>query len=165
MRASLLIVFGLVASAGLIAAADNLAREVRHELLLVRGYTAFDWITYRIDSNKVTLLGAVVRADLKRDAENAVKSIEGVGSVQNNIEVLPASGTDDLIRHGILQSIDQQMFAYLSQLVKQIHVIVKNGNVTLEGEVSSQADKDKISVLAKQVQQVRGVTNNLVIQK
>jgi hyperosmotically inducible periplasmic protein len=165
MRASLVIVFGLIASAGSSAAADNLVREVRHELLLVRGYTAFDWLTYRVDGNKVTLLGAAVRADLKRDAENAVKSIGGVGSVQNDIEVLPASATDDLIRHGILQSIDQQMFAYLAELVKQIHIIVKNGNVTLEGEVSSQADKDKVSALAKHVQQVRGVTNNLVVQK
>ena len=165
MRALWVIVFGLIASAGTSAAADNLVREVRHELLLVRGYTAFDWITYRIDGTKVTLLGAVVNADLKRDAENAVKSIAGVGGVQNDIEVLPASATDDLIRHGILQAIDQQMFVYLAQLVKQIHIIVKNGNVTLEGEVSSQADKDKLTLLAKRVQQVRGVTNNLVVQK
>jgi osmotically-inducible protein OsmY len=31
--------------------------------------------------------------------------------------------------------------------------------------VSSQADKDSATALAKHVQQVRGVTNNLVIQK
>ena len=99
MRASLVIVFGLIASATSSAAADNLIREVRHELLLVPGYTAFDWLAYRIDSANVTLLGAVVHADLKRDAENAVKRIEGVGSVQNDIEccrnpqAMTASGT------------------------------------------------------------------------
>jgi osmotically-inducible protein OsmY len=165
MRASLVVVFGLIASAGSSAAADNLIREVRHELLLVPGYTAFDWLTYRIDGAKVTLLGAVVHADLKRDAEKAVKGIEGVGNVQNDIEALPESANDDRIRHAILQSINQQMFVYLVEEVKRIHIIVKNGNVTLEGEVSSQADKERASVLAKHVQRVGDVTNNLVIQK
>jgi len=165
MRASLVIVFGLIASAGSSAAADNLIREVRHELLLLPGYTAFDWLAYRIDNGKVTLLGAVVRADLKRDAENAVKRIEGVGSVQNNIEVLPESASDDRIRHAILQSINQQMAVYLVEEIKRIHIIVKSGNVTLEGDVSSQADKDHVAVLAKHAQGVHDVTNNLVIQK
>jgi osmotically-inducible protein OsmY len=133
--------------------------------LLVPGYTVFDWLAYRIDGANVTLLGAVVRADLKRAAEKAVKGIEGVGSVQDNIEVLPESASDDRIRHAILQSINQQMFVYLVEEVKRIHIVVKNGNVTLEGEVTSQADKERASVLAKHVQRVGNVTNNLAIQK
>jgi len=165
MRASLVIVFGLIASAGSSAAADNVIREVRHELVLVPGYTVFDWLAYRIDNAKVTLVGAVVHADLKRDAENAVKKVEGVDSVQNEIEVLPESASDDRIRHAILQSINQQMSVYLVEEVKRIHIIVKNGNVTLEGEVPNQEDKDRASVLAKHVQRVSGVTNNLAIQK
>ena len=88
-----------------------------------------------------------------------------MGSVQNDIEVLPESASDDRIRHAILQSIDQQMFVYLVEEVKRIHIIVKNGNVTLEGDVSSQADKERASVLAKHVQCVGDVTTNLVIQK
>jgi hyperosmotically inducible protein len=164
MRGSLIVVFGLIACAGT-CVADNLTREVRHELLLVRDYTAFDWLAYRIDGAKVTLLGAVVRADLKRDAEDAVKRIEGVDGVQNDIEVLPESASDERIRYAILQSINQQMSGYLVQEVKRIHIIVKNGSVTLEGEVSSQTDKEHVSVLAKHVERVRGVTNNLVIQK
>jgi len=142
-----------------------MVREVRHELLLVRGYTVFDWLAYRVDGAKVTLLGAVVHADLKRDAENAVKGIEGVASVQNDIEVLPASAGDDRIRYAILDSINKQMSVYLSEEVKRIHIIVKNGNVTLDGAVSSQADKDRAAVLAKHAQRVGDVTNNLVIQQ
>jgi osmotically-inducible protein OsmY len=165
MRASLVIVFGLIVFAGSSVAADNLVREVRHELLLVPGYTSFDWLAYRVDGAKVTLLGAVVHADLKRDAEKAVKGIEGVGSVQNDIEVLPASASDDRIRLAILESINKQMSVYLVEEVKRIHIVVKNGNVTLEGDVSSQSDKDRASALAKHVQEVHDVTNNLVIQK
>jgi len=165
MRTSLLIVIGLIASAGSSAGADNVVREVQHELLLLPGYTAFDWLVFRADSDKVTLLGSVVHADLKRDAENAVKKIEGVASVENDIVVLPESAGDDRIRRAILQSINQQMFVYLVEEVKRIHIIVKNGNVTLEGEVSTQADKDRLSALAKHAQRVGNVTNNLTIQK
>ena len=57
MRTPLVIVLGVIASAVSSVAADNLVREVQHELLLVPGYTAFDWLAYRIDSAKVTLLG------------------------------------------------------------------------------------------------------------
>lgn len=165
MRTWVVIVFGLILSAGSGLAADNLVREVRHEMLLVPGYTVFDWLAYRIDGANVTLLGTVVHPDLKRDAENAVKRIEGVGAVQNNIEVLPASASDDRIRHAILQSINQQMSVYLVEEVKRIHIIVNNGNVTLDGEVSNQSDKDRAAALAKHVQEVHDVTNNLVIQK
>jgi hyperosmotically inducible protein len=167
MRTSIILVLGVFVSAvsGAAADKDNLVREVRHEVLLVPGYTVFDWLAYRVDNAKVTLLGAVVRADLKRDVENAVKKIEGVESVQNDIEVLPESAGDDRIRHAILQSIDQQMSVYLSEEVKRIHIIVKNGNVTLEGEASTQSDKDRAAALAKHVQNVHDVINNLVVQK
>jgi hyperosmotically inducible periplasmic protein len=165
MRASLVVVFGLIALAGSSPAADNLVREVRHELVLVPGYTAFDWLSYRVDGAKVTLLGTVVHADLKRDAENAVKRIEGVGTVQSQIEVLPASASDEQIRVAVLESINKQMSAYMVEMVRRIHIVVKNGNVTLEGEISNQADKDRAAVLAKHVQNVRDVANNLVIQK
>jgi len=167
MRTSLIIFLGVIASTVSSAATDkdDLVREVRHEVLLVPGYTVFDWLAYRIDNGKVTLLGSVTRTELKRDVENAVKGIKGVESVQNGIEVLPESASDDRIRHDILQSIDQQMSVYQSEEVKRIHIIVKNGNVTLEGEVSGQSDKDRAAALAKHVQNVHGVTNDLVIQK
>jgi hyperosmotically inducible periplasmic protein len=164
MRAPLLIVLGLMFPAASTAAPD-LAKEVRHEVLLVPGYTVYDWLYYRIDGSKVTLLGTVVHANLKRDVENAVKRIDGVTSVENDIEVLPASASDDRIRQAILQSINKEMSAYLSEEVKRIHIIVKNGNVMLEGEASSQADKERVTALAKFAPEVRNVTNNLVVQK
>ncbi len=165
MRSWSLIVPALIVCAGCCAGADNLVQEVRHELLLVPHYTVFDWLAYRVDGSNVTLLGYAVDADLKRNAEDAVKKIGGVGGVENDVEVLPASASDDRIRRAIHDSINKQMSVYLVEAVRSIHIVVKNGNVMLEGQVAEQSDKDHVLALAKHVQNVRDVTNNLVVQK
>jgi len=165
MKALCVVFCGLLASAGISAAADNVVKEVWHELVLVPGYTVFDWLAYRVDGGTVTLLGAVVRADLKRNAENAVKKVEGVSSVQNEIEVLPESARDQRIRLDILTSINKQMSVYLVEEVKRIHIVVKDGNVALEGQVSSQSEKQQVGALAQHAQHVRDVANNLVIEQ
>lgn len=64
---------------------------VRHQLVMLPYYSVFDNLTYRVEGDKVILEGQVVRPTLKSDAQAAVKSIEGVRTVVNNIEVLPPS--------------------------------------------------------------------------
>ena len=76
----------------------HLQKEVRHELVTLPFYNVFDNFEYKIDGNTVTLMGQVTRPNLKSDAEKAVKGIEGVERVVNNIEVLPLSPMDDQIR-------------------------------------------------------------------
>ena len=108
-------------------------------------------------------MGQVTRPTLKSDAENVVKRIEGVERVVNNIEVLPLSPNDDRIRIAVYRAIYGQtgLDRYALQAVPPIHIIVKNGNVNLEGVVSSQADKDMANIRANGVPGVFGVTNNL----
>src|SRR5712671_2595568 len=77
---------------------DRIAREVRHELVTLPYYSVFDDLAYKVEGDSVTLYGAVTRPTLKSDAEKAVKKIEGVEKVVNNIEVLPLSPNDDQIR-------------------------------------------------------------------
>jgi hyperosmotically inducible protein len=77
---------------------SRIASQVRHELLQLPYYGVFDDLAFRVDGDTVTLLGAVVNPVLKSDAESAVKRIEGVGRVKNEIEVLPLSPNDDQIR-------------------------------------------------------------------
>src|SRR5215469_15717089 len=77
---------------------DRITKEVRHELVMLPYYSVFDNLAYRVDGDTVTLLGQVVRPTLKSDAEAAVKSIEGVDKVNNEIEVLPPSPEDDRLR-------------------------------------------------------------------
>src|SRR6266850_69408 len=78
--------------------ANRLAKEVRHELVMLPYYSVFDNLAYRVEGDKVILIGQVVRPTLKSDAEAAVKSIEGVSKVENQIEVLPTSPMDDQLR-------------------------------------------------------------------
>jgi hyperosmotically inducible protein len=144
---------------------EGIKREVRHELLLLPGYSVFDNLAFSVNGYKVTLMGQVVRPALKDDAEAAVKRIEGVESVDNQIEVLPPSPNDDQIRRAEFHAIYSQpsLERYAQGSVQQIHIIVKNGHVTLEGFVGSQADKDAANVYANGVPGVFSVTNNLQV--
>jgi len=102
-------------------------------------YNVFDNLAYRVDGGTVTLLGQVTRPTLKDDAERVVKRIEGVERVRNEIEVLPLSPNDDTIRIAEFRAIygDPALNRYGHQAVPPIHIIVKNGNVTLEGVVAT----------------------------
>jgi hyperosmotically inducible protein len=146
---------------------DRIVREVRHELLMLPYYGVFDNIAYKVQGGTVTLLGSVVRPSLKSDAENAVKHIEGVDRVDNQIDVLPPSSQDDAIRIALFRAIYQypSLQKYEMGVQKPIRIIVKNGRVTLEGVVDSQADKDLVGIRAKSVPGTFQVTNNLQVQQ
>ena len=142
---------------------ENLTKEVRHQLLLLPYYSVFDNLMYKVDGDKVTLLGQVVRPTLKSDAEAAVKSIEAVAAVDNQIEVLPVSPMDDQVRRAVYRTIygDPGLSKYGWSALPSIHIIVKNGNVTLEGVVDSESDKNLANLRANGVPNVFSVTNNL----
>jgi hyperosmotically inducible protein len=144
---------------------EGIKREVGHELALLPWYSVFDSLSYSVSGYKVTLMGQVVRPSLKDDAEAAVKHIEGVESVDDQIEVLPPSPNDDAIRRAEFRAIYSKptLERYAEGNVQQIHIIVKNGNVTLEGAVGSQADKDAARLYANGVSGVFSVTNNLQV--
>lgn len=145
---------------------DWLKREVRHELALLPSYSVFDILAYRIDSNQVTLIGQVTRPALKTEAEDAVKKIEGVEEVDNQIEVLPPSPLDDQIRRAEYRAIYSQpgLERYSIGSLQTIHIIVRGGQVTLEGVVAGQGDKDLANVEAHRVPGVFSVTNHLQVE-
>src|SRR5437899_5956485 len=143
---------------------EKLTKEVRHQLVMLPWYSVFDNLAYRVEGDKVTLYGEVTRPVLKSDAETVVKGIEGVTTVVNNIEVLPPSPMDDQLRRALYRAIygDPGLSRYSIQAVPSIHIIVKNGNVTLEGVVDSEADKNLAGIRANKVPNVLSVTNTLV---
>ena len=144
---------------------EKLVKEVRHQLVMLPWYSVFDNLAYKVEGDKVTLYGQVTRPTLKSDAESAVKSVEGVTTIVNNIEVLPPSPMDDQLRRAIYRAIygEAGLSRYAEQAVPSIHIIVKNGNVTLEGAVGNEMDKNLAGMRANQVPNVFSVKNNLVI--
>jgi len=144
---------------------ERITREVRHELLMLPYFGVFDSIAYKVDGPTVTLLGQVVRPVTKSDAESAVKHIEGVEKVDNQIEVLPPSPMDDGLRKRLYREIYgyPALEKYALGVQKPIRIIVKNGRVTLEGVVDNDADKNLAGLRANGVPGIFSVTNNLQV--
>ena len=143
--------------------AADLTKEVRHELVTLPYYGVFDNLAYRVDGSKVTLFGQVRDPKLKDDAGKAVKSIEGVSAVDNQIEVLPLSPADDQTRRAVYRAIYSKpsLQRYQLSALPPIHIIVKNGDVTLEGFVANQMDREVAEIATKGVGSTHKVTNNL----
>src|SRR5882724_4287274 len=144
----------------------QLPREIRHQLIVLPYYSVFDYIAFTLDADKVTLSGYVLRPTLKAHAEAAVKSLEGVSSVKNLIEVLPKSSTDDDSRRAVYRAIfeDSALQRYAVPEVPVIHVILRNAEVTLEGAVLTEAEKNLASTRASGVSGISSVKNNLTIR-
>jgi hyperosmotically inducible periplasmic protein len=144
---------------------DRITREVRHELLMLPYFGVFDYIAFKVEGSTVTLLGQVVRPSLKSDAENALKHIEGVEKVDNQIEVLPPSPMDDGLRIRLYREIYgyPALEKYALGVQKPIRIIVKNGRVALEGVVDNEGDKNLAGIRANSVPGIFQVTNNLQV--
>ncbi|MBI1896594.1 MAG: BON domain-containing protein, partial [Acidobacteria bacterium] len=111
--------------------------------------------------------GQVTRPTLKSSAERVVRDIEGVEQVINQIEVLPLSPNDDRIRLATYRAIygHSALNRYALQAIPPIHILVRNGNVTLEGVVANESDKNIANIQANGVSGVFSVTNNLRVEK
>ena len=145
----------------------DLAKEVHHELVMLPYSGVFDQLSYRVDGTKVALFGQVTRPTLKSDAGNVAKQIEGGTAVDNEIEVLPLSPNDDRGRMAACRAIYSQAppWRYQLRAVPPIHIIVKDGNVTLVGVVFSQRDKTLAEIGAEEVPGSFTVTNHLQVEK
>lgn len=150
------------------AGIERINKEVRHELLLLPYYGIFDNLGYRVaPDGSVTLVGQVSRPTLKSDAANAVKRIEGVERVNNEIQVLPVSPMDDQIRMATYRAIygNSSLAPYGIRAMPPIHIIVNAGHVTLEGAVATRMDKQIAEAQAKSVPNVFSVTDNLQVDQ
>jgi hyperosmotically inducible protein len=154
------------AGPSLIPSQEYLQQEVRHQLVMLPYYSVFDNLEYKVEGYSVELSGQVAWPTLKSDAENVVKRIEGVEKVVNHIEVLPLSPNDDRIRRAEYRAIygNPQLDRYALQVVPPIHIIVKNGHVTLVGVVASEMDKNIAGLKANGVSGVFSVSNALRVE-
>ena len=151
-------------------AVDNspIADQVRHKLVMQPWYGVFDNLEYQVNGSEVILSGQVISEHdrTKYDAESAIKRINGVTKVVNNIEVLPPLPFDNQIRTAEYRAIFSQstLGRYSMGAIPQIHIIVKGGHVTLEGIVMNQMDRNIAGLTASSVANVFSVTNNLRVE-
>jgi len=98
------------------------------------------------------------------DVQEVVKAVEGVSTVNNEIQVLPLSPNDDRLRLALYRSIygNSALQTLAIRAVPPIHIIVENGNVTLEGYVANSMQKTIAGAQANSVPGVFSVTNNLL---
>lgn len=148
-------------------AQQRLQREVRSRLLRLPYYGVFDYLAFKVNGYNVTLEGSVTKPTLRRDAEAALKGIEGVERLTNRIEVLPLSPHDDRLRMGLYRAIYGHIVLnrYALHPNPPIRIIVKNGNVTLEGVVLNDGDRNIAFLQANGVAGVFSVRNHLRTEK
>jgi hyperosmotically inducible protein len=153
-------------SAGSVPVDARLARQVRHQLLMLPYYGVFDNLAYSIDGSKVTLYGQVVRPSTRSDAARAVAGIAGVAQVDNQIQVLPLSRFDDSIRLRTYRAIARTggLQRELAGANPSLHIIVDRGHITLTGVVSSKMNKQLAYFAARGVSGAFSVTNSLQVE-
>ena len=146
---------------------NKTVKKIRKELVMLPFYSVFDNLAFKYEDGKVVLYGQVSRPTLKSDAKRVVERVTGVEEVENRIEVLPLSNFDDRIRLATYRAIYRQpgLDRLSFQAVPPIHIIVKNGNVTLEGVVANKSDAARAFIAANGVSGVFSVTNNLRVEK
>ena len=140
-------------------------KQIQHEILMLPYYGVFDAIGFKMEGYNVTLLGQVTHATLKSDAEHAIKGIEGIEKINNQIVILPPSPMDDRLRHQLFRAIYEygplQRYGVGSN--RPIHIIVDRGHVTLEGVVDSPGDRNLVNIRANGVPGVFSVSNRLQV--
>ena len=167
----------------------RIAQEVRKQIVTLPQYGVFDNIHFAIQGGDTVILsGQASRPTLKSGIETSVKKIEGVKNVRNDIEVLPASPNDDRLRATVYRSIygypalqrytsNRGGMNRMPSVARQaggitndppigyhaIHIIVKNGNVTLTGVVDSDSDLAMAGMRANTVPGVFSVDNQLEV--
>ena len=157
----------LFTACGLAASVSPLESQVRHRLVMLSRYGVFDDIAFQVSGRTVTLTGQVAEPVLKDDAARTLTKIEGVEKVVNNIEVLPLSPFDDRLRLAVYRAVySDPNFStrYGLSSVPSVHIIVKNGNVELEGVVANQFDRTLAGMRANGVSGAFSVINDLRIE-
>ena len=157
---------GKAAPAAKQAEESQVSREIRHQLFVLPYYSVFDYIRFTLDGDKVTLSGYVLRPTLRASAEASIKSLEGVSAVRNLIEVLPKSPADDESRRAVYRAVfeDSALQRYAASEVPAVHIILRNGELTLEGAVTTEAEKNLATTRASSVAGITGVKNNLSVR-
>ena len=154
-----------IASAPLRAAStDNRIESSAAKSYVFKTYLKDDSIKTEAKDGVVTLTGTVAEASHKSLAENTVASLPGVKSVNNELVVSgeqPVEHSDAWIN----VKVKSALLFHRNVSATGTTVYVKDGVVTLQGEASSQAQKELTTEYAKDIDNVKEVKNDMTIAK
>jgi osmotically-inducible protein OsmY len=145
---------------------DDFTKDLVNRVLTYPHYTVFDDVTFMLEDKGAVTLGGYVTMPFKKDElEERVGKVRGVRELKNQIQVLPASPSDDQLRQNLFQRIyGSEMFVgYAQQAHPPIHIIVERGNVTLTGAVRSNVEKRQAESIVRSTFGVFQVTNRLAV--
>ena len=143
--------------------AQQMLEEARKQVVTYYAYGIFDNIQLEARGDKLLVTGQVTQPFKKSDLTKILTRVKGVATLENNLEVLPLSTNDDRLRMQVARAIygSSSLITYGNRPLPPIHIIVKNGNVTLEGAVGSKMDKSLAEFAARSAGLSFSVTNNL----
>jgi len=141
----------------------QMLEQARHEIVTYWAYGIFDNVALQAEGHKLVVSGQVTQPFKKQDIGAILARVKGVATLENDLEVLPASFFDDKLRLAIARAIYNDPFFvyYANQTLPPVHIIVKNGDVTLEGVVASPLDRTKAEMAARSAANAFSVTDNL----
>jgi len=146
---------------------QQILEQARHAIVMYFAYGIFDNVELAAHEGTLTVSGQVTQPFKKTDIGRILARVKGVAALQNNLEVLPLSNFDDRLRMQVARAIygDPFFIHYADQALPPIHIIVKNGNVTLEGVVANGMDKIKAHMDALHAGLSFSVVDHLQIEK
>jgi osmotically-inducible protein OsmY len=136
---------------------SEIKRDVEEELKWNPAIDPTD-IGVAVKNGVVALTGFVRTYSQKLEAERAAKRVAGVVGVANDIEVRLGSGNErpdpELARDAVAA-----IKSWLPASYEHIKVVVKNGWVTLEGNVEWNYQRDYAERAVRNLRSVKGVSN------
>ena len=120
-------------------------------------------VTVKVNEGVVTLTGVVGDSSLKSVAEDTVSDLPGVVSVDDQITLDPA-----LKEHSdawIALKLHTQLLVRSNVSYADTKIVVNDGVVTLTGTADSQAQKELTGVYAKEIDWVKSVKNDIVVNE
>jgi osmotically-inducible protein OsmY len=138
---------------------SEIKRDVEEELKYDAGVDSTD-IGVSVKNGVVSLTGFVRSYSQKLQAEMDAKRISGVMAVANDLEVRLASA-DSRPDPDIARDLVTQLKFELPYSHESIKSVVKNGWVTLEGDVEWNYQRTRAENTARRVKGVLGVSNHI----
>jgi osmotically-inducible protein OsmY len=136
---------------------EDLERELRWDPMVEAAN-----IGVRVMDGAVTLTGYVPTYSEERAAVRAAERVYGVSSVADEINVR-LSDTDNLEDSAVSEAI-QQRFDWSVRIPKSVKAEVRDGYVTLRGDVDWCYQRQEAETVVRDVKGVKGVVNEIVVK-